>query len=148
MSDCYVRILPESPEDNIDTTAVTAIIKYLSEYTVSDSIRCVESAAMMFVDCGGNLDRIVCPHCGGAVDFGWWGERMTEAHAGRFADLRVVMPCCAMQSSLIDLLYDFPCGFAKTMIEMRNPQIPVSEACLVQLRRMAKCSVRLIAARY
>lgn len=73
------------------------------------------------VDCGGNLERIGCPRCGGAIDTDWWGD-LLEEHADGFATLDAAVPCCGAEVRLDALDHQWPCGFARFEIEVWNPE--------------------------
>ncbi|MBK6016011.1 hypothetical protein [Streptomyces sp. MBT53] len=72
------------------------------------------------VDCGGNLHRIGCPHCGAPIDREWYAD-LVEHHPHGFPTLAVTVPCCAAGTSLDALDYDWPCGFARFEIAVWNP---------------------------
>jgi hypothetical protein len=77
-----------------------------------------------FVDQGSNFESVSCPQCGELLDEAWWSEQMDaawSARASRFADLQVVAPCCAARSSLNDLDYCWPAGFASFTLSAWNP---------------------------
>ncbi len=76
---------------------------------------------LAFVDCGQNLERIGCPHCGNEIDIEWWGGLM-DAHEEGFATLAVTVPCCGTATTLDVLEYDWPCGFARFEIAVWNPE--------------------------
>ncbi|TGZ12514.1 hypothetical protein DV517_65980 [Streptomyces sp. S816] len=74
------------------------------------------------VDCGGNLERIGCPRCGGSIDTEWWADLLEAHDEGGFATLDVAAPCCGAATSLDALDYDWPCGFARFEIAVWNPE--------------------------
>jgi hypothetical protein len=88
---------------------------------VDPEIRISWHQAITVIDCGANLERITCPHCGTDIDTGWWGDLLEERYEAGFDDLSVVLPCCGRGTSLTDLTYDWPCGFARFEIEIWNP---------------------------
>jgi hypothetical protein len=53
-----------------------------------------------FVDCGQNLERIGCRHCGAEIDTDWWGDFMDAYQEGGFATLAVEVPCCGAATTL------------------------------------------------
>lgn len=52
----------------------------------------------------------------------WWSEQMAQAGEASFTNLAVTTPCCATRTSLNDLTYDWPDGFAQAELSVRNPQ--------------------------
>ncbi|MGW3098741.1 hypothetical protein ACWDCC_35470 [Streptomyces sp. NPDC001102] len=71
--------------------------------------------------CGVNLKRILCPRCGAECDPGWWAEAVSQRCDEGFAALVVTVPCCEAETSLNDLVYDWPMGFARFRIEVLYP---------------------------
>lgn len=74
------------------------------------------------VDCGANLERIGCPHCGATVDIEWYAHLLEEHGEGGFTTLAVEVPCCGTATSLDALQYEWPCGFARFEIAVWNPE--------------------------
>ncbi|HLZ68667.1 MAG TPA: hypothetical protein VKV26_02040 [Dehalococcoidia bacterium] len=75
-----------------------------------------------FVHQGANWEELRCPACAAILDAGWWQERMDEANAMKFTQLAVSTPCCGAQTSLNDLAYDWPAGFARFVLSAENPE--------------------------
>jgi hypothetical protein len=73
------------------------------------------------VDCGGNLERIGCPHCGASIDTEWWAD-LIEGLPDGFPTLAVTAPCCGAATTLDGLDYHWPCGFARFEIAVWNPE--------------------------
>jgi hypothetical protein len=79
---------------------------------------------IQFVDQGSSFETVSCRQCGEPLDLAWWSAQMDAAwspEASRFANLQVVTPCCAATSSLNDLDYDRPAGFASFRLSAGNP---------------------------
>jgi hypothetical protein len=74
------------------------------------------------VDCGGNLERISCPHCGASIDTEWWADLLEARCEEGFQTLSTQVPCCETSTSLDALDYDWPCGFARFEIAVWNPE--------------------------
>ncbi len=121
MSDYIIKIIPTTPDKHINTNIIHTVENYLQSRIKADEIQSIISPIPMFIDCGSNLEKILCPFCQTSLDFDWWGEAMDNASAKRFQDLTVILPCCNRESSLNDLHYHFPCGFANTVFQMLNP---------------------------
>ncbi|MET8448464.1 hypothetical protein [Streptomyces sp. NPDC005209] len=77
--------------------------------------------ALTFVDCGADLRRVGCPHCGAAIDRSWYDD-LLDAHEDGFPSLTVTVPCCDTRTSLDLLEYDGRCGFARFEIAVWNPE--------------------------
>ena len=113
MSDYLVKVIPAEPEQVIANEVAGSIIEFLQEKMKADEIGFHAADKPFFVDCGSNLEEIKCPLCGAVLDFGWWGGAMEEAGENEFEDLSVTLPCCSQSSTLHNLEYHFPCGFAR-----------------------------------
>jgi hypothetical protein len=73
------------------------------------------------VDCGANLERITCPLCSAAIDTEWWSDLLEERSVEGLDDLATDVPCCGGHTSLNELEYEWPCGFARFEIALWNP---------------------------
>lgn len=121
MSDYIIKIIPATLGRHMDANTIHSVENYLQSRIKADEIQSIISPTPMFIDCGSNLEKILCPFCGISLDFDWWGEAMDTANAKNFQDLTVMLPCCNRKSSLNDLHYHFPCGFANTVFQILNP---------------------------
>ncbi len=74
---------------------------------------------------------------------------MTTAHETAFGALGVTTPCCTSQTTLNDLVYDWPAGFARFVLEARNPGVAglLSPADQAILEAALGCPVRQVLAR-
>ena len=52
----------------------------------------------------------------------WWTEQMGLAGESSFRDLGLITPCCGNKTSLNDLGYEWPAGFAQAELSVLNPQ--------------------------
>ncbi len=114
----------------------------------------VVTVDIQFVDQGANWERIACPACGAvwcddARPCAWWQRAMDAAWATRFTNLTVTMPCCGAASSLNDLRYDWPAGFARFRLVAREPSIAALDAVMIAaLERAVAHPLRVVRARY
>ena len=124
MSDVFLRLIPPSPAtvppEAARRDALTAAERLLPG---ADEIRELVHEQVEFVDAGGNCEKIHCPSCRLEIEQPWWLERMDRAHEGRFQDLGVRPPCCGAETSLNELRYDWAQGFARYVLEIRNPGV-------------------------
>ncbi len=74
-----------------------------------------------FVDCGGNYEGTFCPSCAADVPVPWWQAAMDVAFASEGRDLEITMPCCATATTLNNLDYHWPMGFAHWALVAREP---------------------------
>ena len=144
MSDCITKIIPGNPYSHIAPQLLQKVEKYLAAKIAAEDITSVVYDTPAFVDCGENLEEIKCPFCGVALDFDWWGDVMDKAAENGFVDLTVTTPCCHKGSSLNDLEYHFPCGFAFVEIDIRNPALEVNDDCLKALQELFGEPIRII----
>lgn len=121
MSDYIVKIIPQDYTYSATNEQSNLILKFIKSKIKADDIKTFIYETPVFVDCGSNLKTISCPHCGTQLDFSWWGESMDTASENNFKELSIIMPCCGKESTLNDLLYDFPCGFACIEFDILNP---------------------------
>ncbi|MEX3654097.1 hypothetical protein ABFW14_01560 [Mycolicibacterium fortuitum] len=89
---------------------------------------------VVFEDAGECFETIRCPACGTLVgqnpkNMDWWVARIHGAwtEADGFWPLDVTTPCCGVQTSLNDLVYDAPQGFASWSVAARDPVYAMDE---------------------
>ena len=103
-----------------------------------------------FVDQGGNFESVSCPHCRKPLDTPTWQDLMDSCRETRFGKLDVTMPCCGRRSSLNDLDYYFPAGFARYCLEARNPYLSefLAPEIVQSIEQALGCKLRQIFAHY
>jgi hypothetical protein len=115
----------------------------------SAEVRDAVEDQVVFVDCGENLDRISCPLCSVPLAKKWWFEAMEGAYRSGFRELAVTLPCCGGSCSLNDLIYDWPMGFARYILETEDPGISgLEHRQLRALEEALGCRLRTIWAHY
>jgi len=100
------------------------------------------------VDAGSNWELIHCPGCGAILGDEAWRNLVDQAYVMQFAKLSTTMPCCGMASSLNDLHYGWPVGFARFVLQARDPDADVSQEQLHLLESGLGCHLRKIWAHY
>lgn len=149
MSDNYLRLIPSSPVFIPDKNAIDKAVFLLKEdFPYPDMVRIEVSDSPRFIDQGANWERVVCPCCDETLDLGWWQNAMDNAFANGFQNLIVKVPCCGIETTLNDLIYDWPAGFAQFLIEIRNPGMGVADARINQLETILGSPLRKILAHY
>jgi len=151
MADHFLRIIPLDPghvPDPESQERALALIRTL--VPAAAELRAAVRDEIVFVDPGGNLESIACPRCGEQLSFAWWSDAMDTAHALRFSDLVTEVPCCRARASLNDLEYEWPAGFARFVIEAREPGLTgwLDAAAVAQIETALGTRVRQILARY
>ena len=150
MSDDFFRVIPVDPQFTPPANAQGVALQLLRSWLPSaESITSDLSEETRFVDSGANLERVECPFCGGDL-FGWWQDAMDEASARGFVALEVVVPCCHTETTLNDLRYEWPAGFARFVAEVRNPGRgeALTEEEIRQLEQLLGCKLRQVLAHY
>lgn len=73
-----------------------------------------------FVDCGGNFEGVFCPFCGADLADSW-SDYMERWWKGDHRVLDMETPCCGRATTLNDLNYPWPQGFACVRFKFMNP---------------------------
>lgn len=128
MSDNVLSVIPTDPywQPNHPAAgraaAIAATLAFGIPGNVDADVDVTWHDKLTVVDCGQNLERIGCPHCGASIDTEWWADLLETRDEDGFTTLVMEVPCCAAQTSLEALVYDWPCGFARFEIALWNPQ--------------------------
>lgn len=129
MSDHFLILIPAEPTFVPEIEAQDKALQLLRSFGFDDkTIQMTVSDTVKFIDQGANFDRILCPLCKNELQLERWQLLMEAAYRTSFAKLEVVMPCCGQNSSLNDLIYEWPAGFARYRIEICNPSSDIDEA--------------------
>jgi hypothetical protein len=149
MADTYLRIIPADPGCVPSALARERALGVLrSAAPMADDFASQVTDDVRFVDCGSNFETVRCPRCG--EDIGeWWSFIMEMGHEQHFRDLRVTTPCCGARTTLNELLYSWPAGFARYTLEALNPGVgSLPERVLDRLADALGSPVRVIWAHY
>ncbi|MEU6554604.1 hypothetical protein ABZ915_30665 [Streptomyces sp. NPDC046915] len=126
MSDTWLIVIPDDPYWRPDRAAADRAAAALAGMLSAEARRGLEARwhdTVEVVLCYANLEKISCPGCGAELySGGWWGEAVTKSFEEGFATLEVAVPCCGAATSLNDLVYDWPMGFASFRIEVLYPE--------------------------
>jgi hypothetical protein len=111
----------------------------------AESVETSSTATIQFVDAGGNFERVRCPACAADITQ-WWIAAMDEAWQVHFANLSVTLPCCWIATSLNDLQYEWPAGFARFTLAARNPSLGsgLAQEKLDELQAILGCRLRQV----
>lgn len=148
MSDSIFRLIPASPEHVPSEEALSAARGLLrAQLPSAQEIEEELTPEVRFVDPGENLEEIRCPACSATIAMAWWITAMDEAHRTAFRNLTVLPPCCGQTTTLNDLTYLWPAGFARFSLEVLNPGIPdLPPGALAELETVLGTRLRLIRA--
>lgn len=145
MSESDLRLIPTDPYFVPEPAAVEQAHRLFAAYLPAS----YETTAsvfdkVQFVDPGGNLEKIVCPHCQSVLAIDWWKQAMDTSFAGGFLKLGVNMPCCGNRTTLNDLQYVWPAGFARFMLEAIDSERDLTDEQLRELERILGTPLRKI----
>lgn len=73
---------------------------------------------------------------------------MDKAQASSFNHLAVMTPCCGASSSLDDLKYELPAGFARFVLEAQDPKADLDDQQMQALAQIIGVGLRKIWAHY
>jgi len=112
----------------------------------ADVARAIVTDDVQFIDCGSNLERVLCPNCyADLLPEDQWGTLMDAAYQTHFTILCLPMPCCGAMLSLNELEYDWPAGFGRFVLKARNPGIAALDpAMLNRIESVLGCRLRTI----
>ena len=97
-----------------------------------------------FFDCGANFGSVFCPFCGTEIRE-WWGNPINKwSNSADRRDLSVVTPCCGRATTLNDLDYNRPQGFACVAITLMNPYSDLEPEERQQVEASLGLPVRII----
>ncbi|WP_440300202.1 hypothetical protein [Huintestinicola butyrica] len=144
MSDNKIRIISAEYDHVPDEEAVQRTVEFLNANITADKIYYRSYDFPEFIDCGSNLEYIKCPCCNADISFEWWGEQVDKAIENDFESLDVTMPCCGKSSSLNDLKYHFPCGFACAEFVVENPESELGNENIIELEKILDTKLRVI----
>jgi len=149
VADTFLRIIPTEPNCVPSVLSRERALNVLRRAVpMAEDVSAHVSGGVRFVDCGADFESVRCPACG--ADIGeWWAEAMEIGHAQQFRDLRITTPCCGLHTSLNDLAYSWPAGFARYSLEALNPGVEnLPDSVVDRIRRAIGQSVRIIWAHY
>jgi hypothetical protein len=149
MSVNTLKLIPTSPEYVPRDTVQRWACDFLeSFFPGAQETTCETTEGVRFIDQGQNWERVRCPVCGSELDPEWWSQAMDAAYQTGFANLLVNVPCCGAVSSLNDLQYELPAGFARFVLKVRDPDKDIDDEQLITLEQVLGCKLRKIWARY
>lgn len=150
MSDNFIRFIPVDPAYVADSVVLEQAREYLSTVVPeATQVTARITDEVVFIDQGANFKRVSCPQCGQELDVAWWQDAMGVADERDFATLQIATPCCGAATSLNDLEYDWPAGFARLVLEAMNPNVrDIDEAEVAALSSILGTPLRRIWAHY
>lgn len=148
MSEMLYRLIPAELSTTISEEQALSAVEYLKAEVGTEDVVYVIAETPMFVECGDMLHYIGCPHCRKKLSFPWWAEQMTRCAETGFMVRDIVFPCCNREGKLEDIDYQEPCGLARIIFEIHEPQLPIDSEIINTLQLVLGCKLRVIQARY
>ena len=127
MSDNWLIAIPSDPAFIPEPERQSRAHDWFNtNYPEADEIEIEVTESIQFISCGGNFERICCPACQAEVETAWWQVQMDNDYDDNrgFSFTRFEMPCCGATSSLPELVYEWPQGFARFSVSALNPGRP------------------------
>jgi len=121
---------------------------FLEKMYDKTDIELQSSETVEFVDQGENFDSVSCNLCGHKFEMEVWQTLVDKAHDQKFSELRFVTPCCNKNTSLNDLIYVSPAGFAKFTITIADPKSEMDQKSTTELERILNTKVKSFWAHY
>ena len=161
MSDDVLKIVPADsshvPPAETHQRAVLAL-----EALLPDGEMCEAQTydKIEFIDCGENLEAIVCPACVSRTALDYFSEadpgmQLWEQINDRLEDTppseaNIQMPCCSATVPLTAIQFDWPAAFAQFELSIYNPNVSdnLSPDDLSQLEAIFGCKLVQIRAHY
>lgn len=122
---------------------------------------------MHFIDCGENLEEIVCPSCNAHLRIdnwrendpvmAWWSTVFYDVpllEEANCLDVRpddvVQMLCCSQKVRVLDLRFDWPAAFGRCELSVMNPNTspPLDHHILSSIQASMGCELYEIWAHY
>jgi hypothetical protein len=146
MSDYWIIVIPESadfvPPEDAQQRAVALFWRIAPG---AEEVKAETTPNVRLIDCGENLEHIVCPACDSELDIYWWQDRMQEEVDSGYPLRTMELPCCQAQMRVDQLKYDWPQGFSRFSVEAMNPDIgDLTEENMREFERLLGCKIRKI----
>jgi hypothetical protein len=109
----------------------------------ADEIAVNVSETPEFIYSGGDFETVFCPFCAAAVG-DWFGQALDIWWHGDRRALAVETPCCTRRTSLNDLDFLSPQGFACFAFELMNPWGDLEPEELAQVEKALGMSTRIV----
>lgn len=127
MSDTWLVIFPTDPEwapDPDQQALATAAIARLVPSAAAGQPELTRNANVEFIDAGANFGSIRCPLCREELAMNWWDGHMSGQYSADhgFRLKPINAPCCGAMTTLNELAYEWPLGFARWTASVVYPE--------------------------
>lgn len=152
MSTNYANIIPLN-EKYVPGAKLIELITNIIEKRNKGNLKVIieKNNSVRFYDCGENFEYILCPFCKRELDIKWWQHEMDKAYELWFSKMNLITPCCNKNSSLNELDYSFPQGFAMFAIKIEDyepEKLVIDDTLFSQLRDTSNERWKVVQARY
>lgn len=161
MSDDYLKIIPMDLHHVPPVECHARAVAYL-EHLFPEGEECAVDIydTVRFIDQGENMEAVICPTCRARLELDhlcdddstlqWWHDVGDQMEQHPVESIVTTMPCCRASVRLVDMAFDWPAGFARFEVSIRNPNASenLSDPQLVELSGILGCTLRQVRAHY
>jgi hypothetical protein len=148
MSSTHLKFISTNPDFIPSQSQKNQAKAFINSIFNNTEIEFNETKDIEFVDQGSNFESISCNICGRIIDNDYWQHTMDKAYETHFKVLTFITPCCHKKTSLNDLQYHWPAGFAKFQISILDPVGDIKTTEVSELEKILGTKVRKIWAHY
>ncbi len=142
--------IPSNSTVVIDRKMAYLITEYLKVEFPQKEIEFLLNNEMIFVDCGANFEKVICPFCESQLEMEYWQKCMDSAYETNFEDLSFKTNCCDKTTDLDSLQYIGNSGFAKSIISVYSADLEKDDESRVleNLKDLSDIEFKVIYAHY
>jgi hypothetical protein len=144
----YIKLIPAEPDFVPGNKAQDQCRKWLSAQFPDEELLLQVYPNLIFVDHGDEPEQVRCNKCGEPLDLEYWQDLMEKAHMAQFESLVFETACCHAFTSLNELQYPLPAGFARFMVDWQQPGGTFSAQDLEQLEAILGTPLKKIEGYY
>ncbi|HEY6504628.1 MAG TPA: hypothetical protein VIZ28_11685 [Chitinophagaceae bacterium] len=148
MSSSFLRLISTDPLFIPTEVAQKNAKVFLSRRYNDNQIEIISNENVELIDQGSNFESVSCNLCGKVLDIEDWQNAIDVAYQTQFANLIFTTSCCKKDTSLNDLTYEQPAGFAKHVTSIAHPQQELTKDELEALQSILGTQLRIIWAHY
>ena len=146
MSDNWLTLILKDPrlvpERALQDAALSRFSKLVAR---AEAVEIHTHDAVQFFDCGENFELTSCPTCRAQIPTTCWIDSMDVEFQRGFPLAAHPLPCCGIEVTLNDLVYDSPQGFARFALSALKPRIGrLPDDALEELEAILGTEVRVI----
>ena len=148
MSDTYLKLISIVPGFVPDKLKERKAREFLNNSFKNWEIEFINTDEIEFIDQGANFETVKCNYCGKEINTEIWQNATDESYNTGFKDLSFVTPRCHESTTLNDLKYEWPAGFAKFAMLISNPLVDTNDGAVNELETILGTKIRKIWAYY